>query len=210
MAATRTTLSSAFGINDTSLVPASPTGFLPGAIVRIDQETLKVQQGYVAGSTPIPVLRGQDGTPTGAHVSGAGVVVELATDPTGATPSTSIQWPIVRGRTMTSYSAAGAIALPSPGSDAVAIINGTNALAMTLANPAADQDGSILYILGNGKAAHTVTYTGGLGAGGTALDTLTFATGGQQCLAVIAANQIWVPMPSVLAGTLTAITITAS
>ena len=210
MALNTTTLSSAVAVSDNSIVVASATGAAVGSLVLIDQEVMVIGKSYVSGTT-IPVYRGQNGSVTAAHASSANVVFFLGTDEVAQSPQTLTQWPIAgRGRPLVSYSAAGAIALPTPGTDQVAVINGTSALAMTLAVPTTDMDGTILYIVGNGKAAHTVTATGGLGAGGTALDTLTFAAGGQQCVAVIAANAVWVPLPSVLAGTLTNITVTAS
>jgi hypothetical protein len=87
------------------------------------------------------------------------------------------------------------------------MLNGTDALAMTLADPGVDNDGDVLSILGNGKAAHTVTYTAGLGDAGSGYTVATFATGGQGCLSLSAAHASWVPLSSPLAGMLTAIDI---
>lgn len=190
MALTTTTLSSAVAVTDNSIVVASATGFAAGSQVIIDGENMQVQQGYSSGTT-IPVLRGRDGTVTAAHKSSANVTVELASDLPGPVPFTTVQWPSVRARTITSYSAAGAIALPGVGSDATAIINGTGALAMTLANPTKDLDGCRLLICGNGKAAHTVTYTAGLGNGGSSLDVGTAASGNQCAFELVAANGFW-------------------
>jgi len=210
MALNTTTLSSAVVVTDTSIVVASATGAAAGTSVRIDDEVMQIAQNYTSGTT-IPVIRGLGGSATCAHAVSANVTFYLGSDENVQGAQTATQWPIAgRARNIASFSAAGALTLPAPGADSVAIINGTGALAMTLANPTKDMDGSILYIVGNGKAAHTVTYTAGLGNGGSALDVLTFAAGGQQCVAVIAANAIWVPLPSVLAGTLTNITVTAS
>ena len=112
---------------------------------------------------------------------------------------------------MTSYSAAGAIALPTPGNDAVAVINGTNALAMTLAAPTKDMDGCILIIAGNGKAAHTVAPATALNDAGSNFDTaITFASGGKQIVVLIAINEFWCIYPSVAAGTLTNVSVTYS
>jgi hypothetical protein len=58
-------------------------------------------------------------------------------------------------------------------------------------------------IVGNGKAAHTVTYTAGLGNSGANYDVATFTTGGQNAMFLVAANAIWVPLSS-FTGTLTA------
>lgn len=209
MALTTTTLAAALAVNATSATVASATGLVAGMYGLVEDELVRIQQGYTSGVT-IPLLRGQDGTPTGLHPTSANITFFLASDEAGAFPQTVTQFASIKARGFDSYSAAGAIAFPQPGADSVAMINGTGALAMTLAVPTKDLDGSILYIVGNGKAAHTVTAAGGLGAGGANLDLLTFAAGAQNCIAVIAANGVWVPLPSVLAGTLTNITITAS
>lgn len=126
-------------------------------------------------------------------------------------PPNLVQWPKVRGRDVLSYSAAGAITLPTPGNDMVAILNSTAALAMTLAAPTKDMDGSILTIIGNGKAAHTVSLPAGvgLGAGGSGVDVGTFGSGAQQSVTLMAANAVWVPYPSYMGGTsLGTITVT--
>lgn len=205
MAITATTLSSAVLVTDNSIVVASSTGFAAGRIVSVDQERMQIGQGYVSGSTTIPVLRGREGTATQAHATSANAIVELGSDPPGPAPTHVNQWPMIRARTMTSYSAAGAIALPVPGSDVVAILNGTSALAMTLANPTKDMDGDLLIIASNGKAAHTVTYTAGLGNGGSAYDVVTYTTGAQQTTSLIAVNGIWNQLSSPMSGTLTAV-----
>jgi hypothetical protein len=152
---------------------------------------MQVAKNYVSGTT-IPVTRGQDGTQTLTHKASANVVVFLASDESGAAPQTVTQWPTVKARRILSYSAAGALTLPNPGEDIVAIINGTGALAMTLANPTKDMDGCMLYVVANGKAAHTVTYTAGVGNGGGTMDVGTYnATEATGC-ALIAVNGFWV------------------
>lgn len=191
MALNATTLSSAVAVTDVSIVVASATGFAAGNMIRVDQEVFKVGQSYVSGTT-IPVLRGQDGTVTAAHKSSAKVLVELASDIGSPAAPTVTQFPGIRTRTITSYSAAGAISLPTPGSDAVAFLNGTGVLAMTLANPTTDMDGDMLYVIGNGKAAHTITYTAGIGNGGSSLDVGTAAAGNQCCAQFMAGGGFWV------------------
>lgn len=207
MALTRTTLSAACGAVDTEVTIASITGLQAGYNLLIDGESMRVTTVGSAATVPVGVYRGIRGSNVVAHPTTAGVTFGPAGDFGGANvPSRSA----ARLRDVVSLSAAGAITLNTPGRDLVAIINGTSVVAATLANPAKDNDGDVMYIVGNGKAAHTVTYTAGLGAGGAALDVLTFAAGGQQCLLLVAANETWVPVPSVLAGTLTNITVTAS
>ncbi len=209
MALNTTTLSNAAGINDKSIVVASATGAVAGALVTIDRETMQITKEYVSGTT-LPVIRAQDGSQPTAHPATANVQIFLGTDaPLDAPGGPATAFPTQPARVYRSYSAAGAIALPTQGQDMIAVLNGTGALAMTLANPTKDMDGCWLLILGNGKAAHTLTYTAGLGNGGANLDVNTWAAGAQIALLLIAANGIWVPL-GVMAGTLTNITITAS
>lgn len=209
MALTRTTLSAAVAAIDGSITVASATSLAAGSIIKIDGETMKVRKDYVSG-TSIPVLRGLDGSVVAAHAITSGVVHSSTAADFGGPPAqagASVSGPIQRARTVSAYGAAGAITLPSPGQDAVAIINGTSALAMTIADPLKDNDGDILIIVGNGKAAHTVTYTAGLGNAGAGVDVGTFDTLGQCSMMLVAANSIWVPLPSPMSGTLTAIDV---
>ncbi len=211
MALVRTTLSSACAAADSSIVVASATGFTAGYLIRIDQENMRVGGAYVSGTT-IPVIRGQDGTIVQAHVVTASVVCGTASDWSTPTAQTHVQYPIAgRARTLTSYTADGAIALPTPGADAMAVLNSTVALAMTLATPTKDMDGCFLWIVGNGKAAHVVTPATALNDAGSNFDTaITFASGGRQVCALLAMNEFWSLAPSVAAGTLTNVSITYS
>jgi hypothetical protein len=202
MALTTTTASVAIAAADQAITVASATGFLAGKLVKVDAEFMQVRQDYSAGLV-IPVLRGREGTFGAAHAITSNVVVGSGSDFAGGVPQATEAYPYTRVRQTASYNAAGAIALPTPGNDMVAIIVGTVARALTVANPTTDQDGDILIIVGNGKAAHTVTYTAGLGNAGSAYDVLTFIVGSQQSVMLIAANGIWVQLPSLLSGTLT-------
>jgi len=201
MAKTTTTLSSAVAVSDTTIVVASGSGFAAGSFVLIDQELLKVVQTYVSGTT-IGVLRGQNGKTTAAHVSGANVTVGLASDFDNPAPEVDITYPNARARTLTSYTAAGAITLPTAGSDTVAVINGTSAIAMTIANPTKDMDGCILYVISGGKSTSTVTYTAGFGNAGSSYDVATLPAGGQTAMQMIACNGFWLLL-SPMTGTLT-------
>lgn len=211
MALVRTTLTSAYTAGDKSIVVSSAAGFAAGYSVQIDQEMFLIASNYSSGTT-VPVICGQAGTVNAAHASGASVVAGIASDWSTPAPQVAVQYPIAgRARTLTSYSAAGAITLPTPGADAVAVINGTNALAMTLAVPTKDMDGCRLDIVSNGKAAHTVAPAAAFNDAGSTFDTLaTFAAGGLQVLALIAINEKWCIYPSVAGGTLTNVTITFS
>jgi hypothetical protein len=211
MALVRTTASSAIGAGDTSIVVASATGFAAGYVVRVDEEQMLVGGAYSTGTT-IPVIRGQAGTRAVAHPVTASVIAGTASDWSNPDPQQAVSFPIgSRARTVASYSADGAIARPTPGNDALAILNSTVALAMTLANPTKDMDGSLLIIVGNGKAAHTVAPASALNDAGSNFDTaITFASGGKQVVALIAVNEFWCIFPSVAAGTLTNVTVTYS
>ena len=191
MALTTTTLASAVAQTDVTIVVASATGFAANNLVLIDGEQMQVSKNYVSGVT-IPVQRGLDGTVQTTHKASANVVTFLASDQPGASASTMVQFPNIHARRLLSYSAAGAITMPVPGEDMIAIINGTSALAMTLANPTKDMDGSFLYILSNGKGAHTVTYTAGVGNGGATMDVGTYNTTEATGCALVAANGFWV------------------
>lgn len=202
MALTTTTLSTAVAITDTSIIVASATGFAAGNLVLIDQELMQVLKNYVSGTT-IPVLRGLDGTKQVLHRITANVTTYLPSDQAGPLAQEGIQYPMQRGREILSYTTAGAITLPTPGNDMLAILNSTVALAMTLAAPTKDMDGSILTVVGNGKAAHTLSLPAGvgLGAGGSGVDVGTFASGAQQSVVLMAANAVWVPYGSFMGGT---------
>lgn len=211
MAFTATTLSGAVGVNDTSVLLASITSLVAGNYIKIDNEVMKVVSVPAAATTPVPVIRGQEGTAQVAHattvqvVFGAGPSNLGAGDfPQAAAGAASIVTAPVgsRNRVITNYAATGAITLPPPGSDAMAILDGTTILAMTLANPLLANDGDVLTIVGNGKAAHTVTYTAGLGNVGASADVGTFSATQAQALILVAANGFWVG-PGIVSGAAT-------
>jgi hypothetical protein len=211
MALANTTLASACGASDTKIVVASATGIAIGHKVLIDGEVFQVTKGYVAGSVTVPVLRGQNGTFADAHPTGAKVRVGASSDSQwGAqAPQTDVQFPIMApARLRQSYTAAGAITLPSPGNDMVAYINGTSVCAMTVAAPATSLDGSLLYIASNGAAAHTVTFASGLSGAGTSYDVLTVnATAPVLLGPFMAVNGFWqAPVGVAMSGTVTNIT----
>lgn len=191
MALNTTTLSSAVVTTDTSIVVASATGAAAGAFARVDDEVMQIAQNYTSGTT-IPVIRGVGGTATLAHAKTANVVLYLGSDEVSQGPQTVTQFPIAgRSRPVTSYSADGAIALPAPGSDAIAVLIGTVALAMTLANPTKDMDGGLLFVVANGKAAHTLTISSGIGNGGSSFDVGTFSASIAGGCILMAMNGFW-------------------
>jgi hypothetical protein len=99
--------------------------------------------------------------------------------------------------------------LPAPGSDAVAVIIGTSTLTMTVAAPTKDMDGSILYIMGNGKSASTVAFdaTNGIGNAGSNYDVITFQNAGDVSISVMAINGYWNLVGSPITGTTTALSV---
>lgn len=195
-----TTLSAAVGVNDTTVLLASITDITAGTFLKIDQEMMKVLATVSAATVPVPVLRGQEGSAQVAH--DITVQVQAGASPTNlilgdwaqAAPGAPqpISFPSARTRRIKNYATAGAITLPNPGEDMVAIIDGTSVLAMTLANPSKLNDGDMLYIIANGKAAHTVTYTAGVGNGGATMDVGTYNGTEATGCALVAANGFWV------------------
>lgn len=198
---TRTTLSAAMSVDAKRVTIASITALAVGSTIKIDKEFMRVLAVPGVATDPIDVIRGVNGSAVEAHPVTAGVEFGL---PSEFSPHVVA---FNHERAVRSYSATGAIALPVEGQDMVAILNGTVALAMTLANPPVNSDGVILIVVGNGKAAHTVTYTAGWGNVGAAGDVATFDVGAQCALMFIAANGIWVALPSPVSGTLTALDV---
>lgn len=205
-----TTLSAAQGLNDQTALLASLTGVVSGGWLLIDGETEKVI-GTVpaAATTPVQVLRGQEASFNQAHPISAQVKVcvgasSLLAGDFGAPAPGAFMIPIppVPVTERKSYSVAGAITLPSIGNHMIAALNGTTILAMTLANPSIAQDGSRLVISGNGKAAHTVTYTAGLGNVGATADVLTFKADQAQSIELVASGGFW-QNTSIVAGAAT-------
>lgn len=217
MALTNTTLASACGASDTVIVVASSTGLVARGQVEIDGEIMQIVQTYTTAGNGVnvPVLRGQNGTYAYAHPSGAKVRTGLASDTEWGSQiaQTVTQYPIATpARQRTSYSASGAITLPQPGNDMVAMLNGTSVLAMTVADPATALDGSFLWIVSNGIAAHTITFASGLGGSGSSYDVITVNASGPVALGpFIAAGGYWNAAVAVpMAGTVTNITATVN
>jgi hypothetical protein len=204
MAFTTTTLTAAVAVNDVIINVTSAAGFVANEYCKIEQEIFQVGKGYVSGLA-IPVSRGQNGSVTAAHAITANVTVGLGSDFSAPTAPTVVSYPPNRARVVRSVGTNVAIAGPVPGSDLVVLINGTVALTtLTIASPTKDQDGDMLYLISNGKAAHVVTYTTtGLGNAGAGYTALTMIVGSQQCIPLMAANGIWVHAGGLLSGTLT-------
>lgn len=208
MALATTTLSSAVALSDGSIVVASATSVAAGRLVIVDQEIMQVGSSYVSGTT-VPVQRGQLGSATATHVSGANVTHGAPSDfgASQAGEGQALTYPVQPPWARKSYSASGAISLPTPGQNMHAILNGTSVLAMTIAAPTKDMDGCMLLISGNGAAAHTVTVTGGMSGAGTSYDVVTVNATAPISFMLVAVNGLWQGLAAIpLAGTVTNVT----
>jgi hypothetical protein len=190
MALATTTLSSAVGVNDVSIVVASATSVAAGRFVLVDQEVMKVTQGYVSGTT-VPVLRGQDGSVTAAHKVTSNVTHGTAADFANPSAQTNTTYPTQRAKIVTSLTATSTLALPAAGSDLVVILNGTSVIALTVPVPTKDMDSTELTIVSNGAAAHTLTFTGGLSGAGSNYDVITVNATAPAAFKFIACNGLW-------------------
>lgn len=196
MALTETSISAACAATDTSLTVAAAGTIAIGMAITVDDEQMTVTKAYVAASTTVPVLRGQNGCLPVAHGINAAVEYGLASDAEwGASAAqTSAQFLIGgRARQMRSYGASGAITLPDPGADGFAILNAvsTTVLAMTLALPGKAHDGCVLTIASrNGTGAHTITLAAGLNGAGANYDVFTFPAG-PVMIQLVALDQFW-------------------
>lgn len=202
MALAETTLSSACALNDQSIVVASATSIAAGRLILIDREVMVVAKNYSSGTT-VPVLRGQAGTPQEAHVVTARVTHG---DPSDFTPAAGKVGSLAVGpkvRKLVSITADNStVTLPAPGEDLVVLLNGTSVINLTVPVPTKELDGTLLWIVANGKAAHVVTFTGGFGLAGSSYDVATF-NGNAHCgVMAMASNEAWVVLSS-MTGTLT-------
>ena len=210
MALATTTLSSAVAVDDTSVVVASATSFDAGRLVLVDQEVMQVAQNYSSGTT-VDVLRGMNGTATATHVVTSNVSHGDAADFSTPAAQEIIGYQAARATVVTSITATGTLTLPKAGTDARVILNGTSVIALTIPVPTKDMDGTLLTIVGNGAAAHTLTFTGGLSGAGTSYDVVTTNSTAPIAFTAIACNGLWnsfVATP--MAGTVTNITGTVA
>jgi len=212
MALATTTLATAVAIDDNSITVASATSVASGRLIRIDDEWMQVISSYVSGVV-VPVLRGQQGTATAAHVITANVTHGTASDfdsaPTGVSAAVTV--PAQRARRVVSITATSTLTLPSSGEDLFVILNGTSVITLTIPVPTKDMDGCELTIAGNGAAAHVLTFTGGLGGAGGSYDIITVNATAPIAAKAVAVNGLWMGLAAVpLAGTVTNITGTVT
>jgi hypothetical protein len=194
MALANTTLAAAATSTDKQFTVASATNLAAGLYGDCDGETVQITKGYTTGSVTVPVLRGQDGTsqiahPTGAQIQWYGLPTDLPA--TGA--QLSVSSPMAgRGRYVSSVTTSAAWTPATGNQDELVIINGTSVVALTLTNPLRSQTGKVVTFAGNGKAAHTITYTTvGFGDIGATADVLTFHATMAQSIDMIAVGGFW-------------------
>ena len=206
MALATTTLAAAVAVDDTSIVVASATSFDSGRLVLVDQEVMQVAQNYTSGTT-VSVLRGVNGTATVTHVITSNVTHGDAADFSTPASQEIVGYQASRATVVSSITATGTLTLPAAGTDMRVILNGTSVIALTVPVPTKDMDGTVLMIIGNGVAAHTLTFTGGLSGAGTSYDVITTNSAAPIAMQAVAANGLWnsfVATP--MSGTVTNIT----
>lgn len=190
MAKATTTLSSAVTVDADKIVVASATSMAAGRLIRIDDEWMQVAQHYTTGTT-VPVLRGREGSAQVSHVVTANVTHGLASDFPTPAPQTSVTVAYQRAVELRSITATGSLDLPKPGTDLRVVLNGTSVVALTIPVPTKDLDGCRLTIVGNGVAAHTLTFTGGLSGAGSGYDVITVNATAPAAFDFIACNGLW-------------------
>lgn len=211
MALTETTLASACTASATKIVVASAGTIAKGDLVRVDGEMMQVTKAYVAASTTVPVLRGQDGGVPVAHPVTAAVEYAPPDDSEwgSQSPGVSAQYPFQIPTVIRSYSASGAITLPEPGQNMKVVLNAvsTTVLEMTLAAPTRAMDGCKLSIRSrNGTGAHTIDFSGGLNGAGSSYNLFTFPAGPVQ-IEVEAWDLFWyINVAPAMTGTVTLLT----
>lgn len=207
MALTTTTLSAAVTATARSIKVASATGFSAGYFILVDSEMMRTTQDYVAGTTTVGVIRGVNGTKQKAHVTTANATTGLGSDfndPAEGGPSNV--YPTQRATLLQSITATSTLALPQAGSDLRVILNGTSVITLTVPVPTKDMDGCELTIVGNGAAAHLLTFTGGLSGAGGSYDIFTVNATAPVAVKVIACNGVWVAFTApAWTGTVTAL-----
>ncbi len=172
----------------------------------VDQEMMEVLQSYTSG-TSVPVARGQNGSATTTHKVSANVVHGDATDFSVPSSQAIVSFATSRATIVQSISATSTLTLPAAGTDLRVILNGTSAITLTIPVPTKDMDGNVLTIIGNGAAAHVLTFTGGLSGAGASYDVITVNSTAPIAMQAVAANGLWnsfVATP--MAGTVTNIT----
>ncbi len=212
MALAETTLSSACAQLDTQISVASATSMAAGRLIQVDGEIMEVTKGYVTASTTVPVVRGRDGTAQVAHLNTARVIHGDAADWGNAGAGTVAQFaPAGRPRRIRSYRTTASMDLPAPGEDLIVRLDST-AFTLTVPVPTKDLDGCRVSFIGSASGvAYVLEFTGGLGAGSTGYETVTWSGTGNLCFEVMAMNELWCAVTAIpVSGTVTNITAALS
>jgi hypothetical protein len=157
MSLNASTLNGGVNAQDNYVRLASGTGAEVGKLLQVDSETMKVLD--VSLSPVLRVARGQSGTASVAHTTGARTVLGLAAD-----------FPVRPAPAEYHYAAAGAID-PKPGLHKLK--TGT-AGAMTLRDPLASEEGVEFEVVALDAQAYTLTYTAGFASDTTGSDVATW------------------------------------
>lgn len=184
MALTSTTLSGALTAAGTRANLASATGVAAGSLMKIDDEFVRV--AAIAG-TWVDLIRGINGSVQCAHNTGAPVCHSLSGDDFSA--------PLPAPR-MYSYTSAGALTV-APGVHLVGVGAG-GAIAYTLANPGADQNGILLHVVSMSAYAHTITLATGWGAVSGDTDVITLSGAVGDGFTLISRAGTWAPVATAL------------
>lgn len=200
MTITATTLASACASNDTIINVTSATGitgpnFTAGTgitILLIDQEFL------VCIATPtgtfVPVLRGQGGTPSQAHVINSQVQIGLPADfpaVSGFSAKEVDVLNIVQGFNLPAIFLAGA-ADALTGAPGLFLVKTAGVNAMTIPTPTAAMEGNIVEVWSDTTNAHTITAATACVAAGQALKTvITFPAFKGAGVRLCARNLVW-------------------
>lgn len=186
MALVTTTISAAVGANDLVIPVTSATGMSAGNFLKIDNEMMQIVS--VSGTNISVRSRGDQGSAAVAHnilaLCTSGLLSDLAGNPFSQAPNVDAQL-----KNIVTYSVSGAIAIPNQNS--IIVLDKAGVAAMTLAGPAADQDGLEVTILSATAQAHTVTYTAGFYGDTTSSDVATFAAKAGASMTIIARGGTW-------------------
>jgi hypothetical protein len=202
MALAETTLAAACGANDRTITLASATSVVAGRRFQIDGEIMQATKDYTSGVT-VGVIRGQDGTAQVAHISGVRVTHGDGSDWPNPGVGNAVNIPAA-GLTVErrSYSGTVTIDLPKAGTYLEITLVGA-AGAFTVPVPTKDMDGCRISFSNDTAAAHTVTFTGGLGGVGATADVCTFKSDQKQAFEVIARNETWAQLGGLVGGAAT-------
>jgi hypothetical protein len=178
---------------------ASATGQAKGNLINIDSEWL-TQSVDSQGSVTLQVQGGKEGGYCQTHASGAVVFMGLPSDFPSAPPGSGTLQPVSPNWTSTTYTAAGAIAIPTTKQNVFVKLLSGAASAMTLANPTAAQEGQEMIIMAGDAQAYTVTNPGGFLGTTTSSDVATFNGAIGSALHIRAVNLFWLVISGITAG----------